>query len=378
MNSVVELLQALIRIPSVNPDGDPGTDGVGEGDCARWVAAFLRDCGAEVTLEEVYPDRPNVIARFRREVENVGPRLLLAPHLDTVSVAGMTIDPFGGEIRDGRVWGRGASDTKGTMAAMLWALREMAGVIPTLRASVGFAAMMGEETGQPGSRHFVRHHADEFDFAVVGEPTELETVHAHKGCFWVEITVRGRAAHGSTPERGENAIFKLNRLIDDVWEDLQRELGRFTDPALGPPTVNLGMIRGGTRTNIVPDTAMAAFDFRETPALRQSGGARGLLRNLLQEKGWSGHFEEKVTVDATPLFTPPDHPEILRLQGLGSRLATAPWFCDAGWLAAGGIPAVACGPGNIAQAHTRDEHIEITKLEEGARFYRRLLESLKN
>ena len=127
-SNVVELTQALVRIPSVNPDGDPGTGCIGEQQCALYVADFLRAAGAEVTLEEVEPARPNVIGRFPTHPSANGtpkPRILFAPHTDTVSVGGMTIPPFGGELRDGKVWGRGASDTKGPMASMLWALHEM-------------------------------------------------------------------------------------------------------------------------------------------------------------------------------------------------------------------------------------------------------------
>ena len=375
MQSVVEVIQALIRIPSVNPDGDPGTDQVGELACARWVGDFLEKCGAEVSFEDVFPDRPNVIGHFPRNGDSDVPKILFAPHTDTVSIGGMTIDPFGADIRDGRVWGRGASDTKGTMAAMLWALWELRDEIPKLDAKIGFAGMMGEETGQPGSQHFVKNHRDEFDFAIVGEPTELDIVHAHKGCFWMEISTRGKAAHGSAPERGENAILKLNRVIDVLLEELSDAFADFEDEILGLPTVSLGMLQGGTRTNIVPDFAKAALDMRETPALREAGGALALLESILEKHGWEDEVEWKITVDSVPLYTDPELDEIKRLQKLGGKLTFAPWFCDAGWLARGGIPAVACGPGNIAQAHTKDEFIEIEKLEAGAMFYRKFLES---
>ena len=122
--TVIELLQALVRIPSVNPDGHPGTDQVGEKACAEFVGDFLRNCGALVEYQEVLPGRPNVIGRF--PVDRPGkPRLIFAPHTDTVSIVGMTIPPFSAELREGKIFGRGASDTKGPMAAMLWTLWEM-------------------------------------------------------------------------------------------------------------------------------------------------------------------------------------------------------------------------------------------------------------
>jgi len=241
MQSVTKILQDLIQIPSVNPDGDTGTESTGELQCAQWVAEFLESLGAEVELETVLPDRPNVIANFKTSKPNV-PRLLFAPHLDTVSVKGMTVDPFAGEIRDEKIYGRGASDTKGTMAAMLWAFQQLQNSLSDLNASISFVGLMGEETGQPGSQHFAKHHGDEYDFAIVGEPTELDVVYTHKGCVWLELSCTGKAAHGSTPERGENAILKLNQFLSKLLPELEQQFTNYEDSDLGFPTINLGRI----------------------------------------------------------------------------------------------------------------------------------------
>ncbi len=375
MNSSIEILQALIQIPSVNPDGDPGTQGIGELACAEWVGQFLKKCGAEVVFEEVLPNRPNVIGRFPHSQGGPGPRLLFAPHLDTVSVAGMTIDPFGGEIRDGKIWGRGASDTKGTMAAMLAAFWELREVIPKLSAQVSFVGLMGEETGQPGSKHFAERHGSEFDFAIVGEPTELDVVYTHKGSLWLEVTAHGLAAHGATPERGDNAILKLNRVLALLLPELEQRFAVYEDEILGRPTVNLGMIRGGSRTNIVPDRAAAWLDIRQTPTLVDAGGAIPIIESILESQGCGGLVNLRKTEESTTLRTDTTLDEVQRFVQLGSQLVMAPWFCDAGWLSKGGIPAIACGPGSIAQAHTRDEFISIDDLEKGAQYYRRFLET---
>src|SRR5579862_8671110 len=146
---VVELLQRLVRTPSVNPAGQPAGDHTGEGRCAEVVGDFLRLCGAEVWMQPVEPGHPNVVGRFPTRGGGKK-RLVLAPHTDTVNVDGMTIDPFGGELRDGRVYGRGASDTKGSMAAMLWALFELRDQIADLGHEIWFAGLMSEETGQSG------------------------------------------------------------------------------------------------------------------------------------------------------------------------------------------------------------------------------------
>ena len=191
---VVELLQALVAIPSVNPHGTPGVEHPGEEACARFVADFLADCGAEVELCEVKPGRPNVVGRFPAPGKK---KLFLAPHLDTVSVAGMIIPPFDPQEREGRIHGRGASDTKGPMAAMLWALRGMAERLPDLGHEIWFAGLMGEEAGQDGSRAFVKTVLSAAEanpaemFALVGEPTGLQIVHTTKGDTW--LTLNGGA-----------------------------------------------------------------------------------------------------------------------------------------------------------------------------------------
>ena len=383
--NVVGLLQALIAIPSVNPEGsgDPGTPNVGEGECARYVADFLQQSGAEVTLEEVQPGRPNVIGRFATSASTSGsgkrkPKVLFAPHTDTVSVSGMTIDPFGGEIRDGKIWGRGASDTKGTMAAMLWAFRELGEVTADLDIELGFVGLMGEETGQPGARHFAKNHGEEWDFAIVGEPTELKVVCQHKGCTWFQLSTKGQAAHGSTPERGDNAVTTMLKILHKIDTEFRAELKAedYMNSVLGNPTVNIGTIQGGSKTNIVPDHCEATVDFRETPELMAVGGVVKKLERYLDGQDLLSQVDIEPIVECAALDTDCENPFVKQVCQLGSEPAGAPWFCDAAWLAAGGIPAVALGPGSIAQAHTEDEWLDIAALEEGLAFYQKIMETL--
>lgn len=374
-DSPVDLLRQLIRIPSVNPDSAPGQGATGESACAERVGVLLELLGAEVTFEEVLPGRPNVIGRFPGGGDQPG--LLFAPHLDTVSVAGMTIDPFAGEVSGGRIHGRGASDTKGTMAAMLWALHEMRDDLSAFPVRVAFVGLMGEEAGQPGSIHFARHHGDEFSFAVVGEPTSLEVVHAHKGCLWHRLSTKGISCHGSTPERGENAILKLLPVLEALLEHLEEKLPEFADPVLGCPTVSLGTLHGGSSPNIVPATCEAFLDIRETPGLYDAGGSAKLIHDFLGERGWADLVSVESRGDSKPLLTDPETDGVQRLLSIGSRLTTAPWYCDAGRLAEGGIASVACGPGSIAQAHTKDEYLAVADLEAGCDFYRRFLETYR-
>ncbi len=374
-DSPVALLQELIRIPSVNPDNAPDQGATGENECARWVGKFLEKCGAEISYEEVLPNRPNVIARFPSHSTEKG--VLFAPHIDTVSVVGMTVDPFAADISDGRIYGRGASDTKGTMAAMLWALFTMKDELAALQRPVAFVGLMGEEAGQPGSTHFAVQHGSEFDFALVGEPTSLETVHAHKGCVWLELITRGRSCHGSTPHEGVNAIRPILDHLPRLIDKIESILPNYRDETLGAPTMNIGMIRGGTSPNIVPDFCSATLDFRETPSFNADGGGLALVRKLLADEGLEDLFEIKIQCDSVPLLTPPETDGVRRLESIGSKLTTAPWFCDAGRLSGGGIPSVACGPGSIAQAHTKDEFLAINDLEKGVEFYQNFIKTYR-
>jgi acetylornithine deacetylase/succinyl-diaminopimelate desuccinylase-like protein/uncharacterized protein YbaP (TraB family) len=374
VRSVVELTQALVRIPSVNPDGEPGTTQVGEQKCAEYVAEFLQHCGAQAELEEILPGRPNVIGRFPSR-GGKKPRILFAPHTDTVGVSGMIIDPFSGDLRDGCIWGRGSSDTKGPMAAMLWALHEMGDAIADLPVEVHFAGFMSEESSQHGSRHFAQHHPD-YAFALIGEPTSLQTVHKHKGCVWADVITHGHAVHASMPERGVNAITQMARIALALDEGLRAQLIERggTDPLLGTSTLNIALIQGGTRSNIVPDHCTLRIDMRVTPQLATTGGAYALLQE------WVHRVEPTATLqlaaDAPPLDTPAEHPFVQSLVTAGAPLTGAPWFCDAAYLAQGGIPSIAIGPGSIAQAHTKDEYISTADLQAGAAFFHRWLSTL--
>jgi acetylornithine deacetylase/succinyl-diaminopimelate desuccinylase family protein len=363
--SATALLQELVRIPSVNPHGAPGVPNPGEQACAEYVAAFLRESGAEAELREVAPNRPNVIGRFPSNSPGKK-RVILAPHLDTVSVGGMTIPPFGGELRDGKIWGRGATDTKGPMAAMLWALHELRDRIPALGHEIWFAGLMGEEAGQEGARAFVKEAGA--DFALIGEPTGRDIVYTHKGALWLKLRTTGHAVHASAPQLGENAIYKMADVLRCIRDEIAPRLASQADPVLGSPTISAGTIRGGTKTNIVPDFCEVEVDTRTIP-----GQNPAEIPRLLQEA--SPGLEISVW-QSSPLNTDPSHPLIQLLIRNGSRLAGAPWFCDAAVFAEAGIPAVAAGPGSIAQAHTNDEWISVADLEDGVRFYRAFLEAL--
>ncbi|HYR59586.1 MAG TPA: M20 family metallopeptidase [Chthoniobacteraceae bacterium] len=365
--SVVELAQALVRIPSVNPHGDPGTDGVGEGEIAEWLANFLDGIGARVELREVLPGRPNVVAHWPAPGK---PRLLFAPHTDTVSVAGMSIDPFAAEVRDGRLWGRGASDTKGPMASMLWALRECRDRLADLSHEIWFAGLMSEEADQFGSRTLASE--ERFDFVIAGEPTGLDIVYTHKGSAFLNLRTHGRAGHASRPDLGDNAIDKMLDALAVIRTEFAADFSLQRDAVLGQSTLSIGTIRGGTKTNIIPDSCEASVDMRFVPAHFQPDIIERFRRQL--EIVCPGI--EVSAIPAPPLYTDPAHPLIAKLNECGAKTIGAPWFCDACYFAERGMPAVALGPGSIAQAHTNDEWIAVADLEKGVEFFQRFVTRL--
>jgi acetylornithine deacetylase/succinyl-diaminopimelate desuccinylase-like protein len=367
--NVVDLLRDLVAIPSVNPAGQPGTDETGEQAMADYVAAFLRDLGADVRLDEIAPGRPNVVAEFRPESRPPRAHLAFAPHLDTVSVAGMTIAPFDPVVRDGKLFGRGSSDTKGPMAAALWALHDWAHSAARARSDIAwtFLGLMDEEAGQEGSRA-VAAGGFRSDLTLVLEPTSLGVVTAHKGVLWMEVETSGVACHGSAPQNGRNAIYAMRRVLEIIETRLIPELAQNPHPALGPTTVNVGTIRGGSKINIVPDACRIEVDCRLIPGV-EADDVRARLEAMLRETVPDARVIEQR--HAAPLNTDEKLPWVARLGQVARGLTTAPWYSDAAVLGHAGCPAVCVGPGSIAQAHTRDEFIALRDLEEGADFFQR-------
>lgn len=370
METVVELLQKLVKIPSVNPDNSPGTDRTGEAEMVGFLGEWLSGYGATIETEEVRSGRENLIARFAPL--DGRPRIFFGPHSDTVGVGEMTIDPFGGEIRDGKLWGRGACDTKGPMSSMLWALVQERERLADLPVAVDFVAFMGEESCQWGSRRFAERYADKYDFAIVGEPTSMEVVHVTKGSLWATLVADGKAAHSLMPEIGDNAILKMARGLSRMEKDLVEKLASYTHPVLGHSTLNVGGIRGGSRPNIVPDRTEAEIDIRLTPSLHDDGGAAALVMSVLRDKAPELRLEN--LHENPPMETEADHPviEALLAAGVGKRTG-APWFSDAAHLSAAGIPSICIGPGSIYQAHTVDEFIDLADLEKSVDVFRRFI-----
>ncbi len=377
LNDVVALTRALVAIPGINPEltDDPALSG------EHRMAAFLHDYlgarGFRVSRHEVTPGRPNIVGRYGPEKPQRV--LMIEAHLDTQGVHGMTVPPFGGEIRDGRIYGRGACDMKGPMAAALVNMNPaQLDALAAVGIQVIFVGAIGEETGNIGALEIAAEGigADEL---LVLEPTDLHAVHAHKGVFWFQVEVHGRAAHGSNPGQGLNAICGMSRMIDRILD--QTAVAMPPDRLLGPPTANIGMITGGHSTNIVPDRCVIRVDRRLLPGetgdavmevVRKAGAA------LVAEGG-------ALAVDVTPIkegrpfFTPADASLVRRLLSCCEECGEAPvsegagWYSDAGPLSRTCKEVVVFGPGSIRQAHTVDEYIAIDSLRKGEQILARFL-----
>jgi acetylornithine deacetylase/succinyl-diaminopimelate desuccinylase family protein len=378
-DGLIKLLRSLVRIPSVNPlladDPSIGT----EKPMAEALAALLADRGFRIEWHEVIAGRPNVIGRFGPNTPKRS--LLIESHIDTQGVQGMTVPPFEGLVRDGRLFGRGACDTKGPMAAALWALSPaMLDRVASAGVQIVYVGAIGEEKGNVGAEQLVDLGlgADE---ALVLEPTELAIVHAHKGTLWYEVDVRGRAAHGSNPEAGVSAIRGMLRAIEEIEREIAAARNCHDDSALGGPSVNVGVIRGGSSINMVPDHCVIEVDRRTVPGEDSARILRDLRERLtrLQESGAIIEWRLTPINDGAPFHTGADTSLIRRLatscasKGVAPRIMGAAWYSDAGPLSRTCKDIAVFGPGSIRQAHTADEYIDIAELQRGCDILRDFL-----
>jgi acetylornithine deacetylase len=374
MTRTEKLLAELIALPSVNPAFlPPRHPNAGEKRVADFLAAIAARAGLEVEFQKVLPGRSNVIARLRPK-NKIKQTILLAPHLDTVGADGTRFIP---QRKNGRLHGRGACDTKGSVAAMLSALCELAdSKSRPIETEIIFAGLVDEEHAQAGSRALTKTKF-KADLAIVGEPTKLQVVTAHKGSLWLELETRGKAAHGATPQFGKNAIHEMARIVDLLETDYAAQLRKRKHPLLGTATVNVGTIAGGTQPNIVPDFCKISVDRRTLPG-ESDAGVRREITALLCAKNLSASILSAKLAPALPLET--NHKLPLVQKFLHSVGQTKPlgihFFCDAAVLSAGGIPSVVFGPGDIAQAHTADEWISLAELERGKNLLLSFLNSL--
>ena len=382
MTRTEKLLAELIALPSVNPAFAPAADTAARGDRAthygeKNVADFLMSvagrAGLEVEFQKVLPDRYNIIARLLPK-NRIRQTVLLAPHLDTVDAERSRFVP---QRKNGRLHGRGACDTKGSVAVMLSALCELADAkTRPLQTELVFAGLIDEEQAQAGSRALAKS-GFKADLAIVGEPTRCEVVTAHKGSVWLQLETQGVAAHGATPQLGKNAIHAMARVVEVLETEYAAELRLRRHGLLGTGTVNVGTIAGGRQPNIVPDRCRISIDRRLLPG-ETDAGVRREIGARLRAKRLAAKISGIKLAPAPALETDPELPlvrQFFRSTGQ-SRPVGVDYFCDAAVLSAGGMPSVVFGPGDIAQAHTADEWISLAEVERGRNLLVRFLKSL--
>ncbi len=376
MTKTEKLLCELIALPSVNPGFLPAGDvRAGERNVTEFLTATAAQAGLDVELQPVFPHRANLLVRLA-PTGKIRQRILLAPHLDTVGVAADA--QFTPVRKNGRIYGRGACDTKGSVAAMFTALVEVAGLSKRpAHTEIFFAGLVDEECAQGGSRALTRG-GFAADLAIIGEPTRLKIVTAHKGVLWLQLETRGKAAHGARPELGRNAVHAMARIVDALETDYAADLRRRPrHRLLGRPSINVGSIHGGRQPNIVPAQCVIAMDRRTLPGESDLGVTRE-IKSFLHRRKLSARIQRVADIPCVPLETSSQLP--LVRQFLDCAGQTTPvgvdYFSDAAVLAAGGIPSVVFGPGDIAQAHTPDEWVALSQLERGKNLLARFLRSL--
>jgi len=391
MTDHVATLADLVRRPSVNPMGREvsGPEYL-EGRVTDHLVQRFTAAGVAWARQPVSPGRDNVIARLEATV-SAAPVILWDAHQDTVPADGMTIEPFSPLVRDGRLYGRGACDVKGGMAAMLTALARLQASGSPRRATVVFSATVNEEFGFSGAKAISRlWAATEGDApssdaaarallggrpsaAIVAEPTTLDIVTQHKGAVRWRIRVHGRACHSAFPEQGENAIYPAGRAVLAI-EDLARELlRRRPDHPCGPPTLSVGTIRGGTGVNLVPDLVVLEIDRRLVPGESPGEARDEVIRRIAAAVPGARIEHDAPFVESAGL---PDAEAAgcgtgleaaAAAIGIECRRTAARYGTNASIFAAAGVPSVVFGPGSIAQAHTADEWIDLDEVDEAVR-----------
>jgi acetylornithine deacetylase/succinyl-diaminopimelate desuccinylase-like protein len=267
-------------------------------------------------------------------------------------------------MRNGKMYGRGASDTKGSVAAMLSALCKLArSKQRPAETEIVFVGLVDEENAQAGSRALAAN-GFKADLAIVGEPTRERVVTAHKGNLWLELRTRGKSAHGARPELGRNAVHAMARVVDLLETRYAAGLRRRRHQLLGSATVSVGVIQGGTQPNIVPDQCFIQIDRRTLPG-ETEGGVKREIQSLLRQHNLRARIINPRTLRCLPMETDPRIPLAAHfLHSIGQRKpAGVHYYCDASVLARAGIPSVVFGPGDIAQGHTADEWISLAALE---------------
>jgi acetylornithine deacetylase len=382
MLETTRLLRDLVALPSVNPMGRPlQGPNIFEHKVTAYLEEFFRSLGVPYERQTVAPLRDNILAWT--DAPEASRTVIFEAHQDTVPTDNMTIDPFAARVENGRLYGRGACDIKGGMAAMLAAFARVVRDRPSGAARVAMACTVDEEHTFLGVQRLaqgdLRGRFAGLLGAVVAEPTQLRIVDTHKGAVRWDLLTSGRSCHSSRPELGVNAIYRMAGLLPLVERYAEELRASRSDPRLGPPTLSVGRIEGGTSVNTVPDRCRVEIDRRLLPG-ENSAAALEHLHDYLRRRADPGlEFTFSAPWLSAPALSPAGSEELVARLGsaidrvVGSHQVLAvPYGTDAAPLAEAGVPAVVFGPGDIARAHTCDEWVPLEEVEQAGEILYRM------
>lgn len=370
-SGVTKILRDLVAIKSINPSA-PG--GNGENEIAQHIGSWLKEHGLEVTMQGVVNGRKNVVGVLRGT--GGGRALMLNGHTDTVAVEGMIIDPYEGRVDSkGNLHGRGACDMKGSIASMMAAVEAIVKEDVRLRGDLIFTGVADEEDEGRGTMKVIERFRA--DGAIVGEPTSLQIAIAHKGSVWFEITTKGRAAHGSVPEKGIDAIVKTSQLVLAI-EKLKKRHRKIRHPLVGTPRIHTSTIAGGTQWTIVPERCVLRVERRTLPGETTESVVKE-MQSVLDELSSQdeefvaslkiinllGAFEESRNATIVEALS-----RAISAKGMSVKIIGVPYGTDACILKnRAGIPTCVFGPGDIGLAHSADEYIPVPEVVTGAKLF---------
>ena len=369
----VALARALIKIDSRNPTLVPGAPG--ERACAQTLASVLDDWGFDVDLQQDIPDRPNVVAR---RGPRDAPALLLNGHLDVVGVEGMVHEPFAAEVRAQRIYGRGSADMKGGVAAMCAAAARAANGQSDRQILI--AAVTDEEYESLGMRALI-NSGIRAEAAIITEPTCLAICPAHRGFVWMDVTFRGRAAHGSRYDLGIDAITHAGLVLAELEKlERTREQGR-KHALLGRGSLHASIILGGVGMSTYPEECVLSIERRTLPGETADDAVSEIENACAAVRSHDSRLDARVTQTTSqlPSDVSVDAPIVKRLaralesEGVTPRIEGMSAWTDAALLNEAGIPTICFGPGDIALAHSAEEYVPIEEIEIAARVLARVV-----
>ena len=372
---ITNLAQELIRIPS--------DEIAGEQEVCEYLSDILKSLGMKVRLQEVLPKRPNIIAEVLGG--NNGKSIMFNGHIDTVPIGNIekwNTDPYKAIIKDSKLFGRGATDMKGSIASMIIAIKYIMNNVENFNGKIIFTGVMAEETTGLGTQKVLEENI-KTDMAIVGEPSDEKIYRAHKGTIWFNIFTYGKLEHSSESDtESNNAIINMMRLIEEI-NKISKELEGKNNSLVGHPSINVGLIEGGTKQNMIADSCKVSIDRRTLPEeepneildeLRVRFDNLRLIDNRLKFNIEKDIIREAVEVSESEPIVQEVKRAVNKILNINPIVSGMKATTDMSILVnQGNIPSVIYGPGFIKQAHTIDEFIEVERLVESSQVYAEVL-----